>query len=297
MARTIFVSAPFQSKASRDLLEILSDAAAVVSGTLNDRIDVVRPDERTLVDKQRVLDYLRTVDAVVADLSGRNPNVLLEVGFAQALGKPLLLLARDPGEVPFDLQNNRVLIYERLSVGYLAPRLRDALSAVLKGPKSTATFTAPAPKGANGTVFVSYSHSDGEYLQRVLVHLRPLERAGLIDLWSDTKIRAGDQWRDEIRKALASARTVVLLVSADFLASDFIITDELPPLLVSAEERGTRIIPVIIKPSRFVRDPKLSRFQALNDPRAPMIRMSEGEREELYAKLAELIERDMQVGE
>ena len=74
----------------------------------------------------------------------------------------------------------------------------------------------------------------------------PLNRAGLIDVWNDTRLVAGDDWKHEVDLALASAAAAVLLVSADFLASDFIVDNELPPLLESAEAKGTRIIPVIV---------------------------------------------------
>ena len=127
----------------------------------------------------------------------------------------------------------------------------------------------------------------------MLVHLRPVERAGAINLWSDTKLRAGDRWREEIQKAINEAKVAVLLVSADFLASEFIVTNELPPLLATAEEKGVRVIPVIVKPSRFLRDESLNRFQALNDPKSPLIGMNEVEREEVYAKLAETIEVEL----
>ena len=95
-------------------------------------------------------------------------------------------------------------------------------------------------------VFISYSHKDRPWLDRLQVFLRPLERDGLIERWDDTRLRAGDGWHDEIRSAIASARVVVLLISADFLASDFIEREELPPLLAQAKQQGARIIPVII---------------------------------------------------
>jgi TIR domain len=55
-----------------------------------------------------------------------------------------------------------------------------------------------------------------------------LEKKGLIDPWVDTRISAGEKWKEEIRKALAQARAGVLLISADFVASNFIIDNELP---------------------------------------------------------------------
>ena len=62
---------------------------------------------------------------------------------------------------------------------------------------------------------------------------------------------------------------------------------------MAAEEKGTRIVPIIVKPSRFLRDKSLSRFRALNNPVQPVIRMDEAQREDLYARLAEIIEVDI----
>ncbi len=92
---------------------------------------------------------------------------------------------------------------------------------------------------ARTNVFISYSHKDKKWLERLQAHLKPLERAGLVDRWDDTRIEAGDEWRKEIRQALDAARVVVLLVSADFMASDFIAKDELPPLTWPLPKRTT----------------------------------------------------------
>ena len=144
------------------------------------------------------------------------------------------------------------------------------------------------PKGKN--IFISYSHRDKEYLNRLMVHLKPLQRQGLIDPWVDTRLMAGDKWKKEIESGLKKARVAVLLISADFLASDFIIENELPPLLQSAEAKGTLIIPVILKPCRFTREKNLQEFQAINQPDEPLSLVDENEREMVYDTIAQRIE-------
>lgn len=72
------------------------------------------------------------------------------------------------------------------------------------------------------TVFISYGHIDTEWLKRLQVHPKPLERKWSIELWSDKKIQPGSHWRDEIKDAITKARVAVLLVSADFIASEYI---------------------------------------------------------------------------
>jgi TIR domain len=135
-------------------------------------------------------------------------------------------------------------------------------------------------------VFVSYSHRDHEWLKRLQVHLRPLERRGLVEIWDDTKIRPGDEWRKEISVALDSAKVAILLISADFLASDFIAEDELPPLLAAAEKDGLLILPLILKASLFEETESLSKFQSVNPPSEPLINLLPGKQEECFVKLS-----------
>ncbi|HEU0087651.1 MAG TPA: DUF4062 domain-containing protein [Pseudonocardiaceae bacterium] len=138
-------------------------------------------------------------------------------------------------------------------------------------------------------IFISYSHHDRDWCDRLRVHLRPIERDGKVDLWDDTRIAAGQIWRDEIDAALDSAVVAVLLISPDFLASDFIMDNELPPLLTAAENRGCTILPLLVRPSLFTERPELNRFQTVNSNTQPLAAMSEVERDTVLVALAQRI--------
>src|SRR5262245_32663933 len=151
-------------------------------------------------------------------------------------------------------------------------------------------------KGRN-KVFISYSHRDGKWLKRLRTHLRELERRGLVELWDDTRIRPGSEWRKEIRDALDSARAAVLLVSADFIASDFIAENELPPLLSAAESDGVTILPLILSASLYEEIENLARFQSVNPPSKPLIELNKGEQERYLVELSKAVLRAVEGGE
>lgn len=132
-------------------------------------------------------------------------------------------------------------------------------------------------------VFISYSHSDKDFLNDIQRHYKPF--LSQIDYWDDTKIEPGQKWKEEIRLAIAKTKVAVLLVSTDFLGSDFIATNELPPLLTAAEREGAVILIVIVKPCLFEEFEELNQFQAMNPPNRPVSRMSMDEKEELLVNL------------
>jgi hypothetical protein len=140
-----------------------------------------------------------------------------------------------------------------------------------------------------GRVFISYSHADSEWLRRLRVHLRPLERMSIVDIFDDTTIQIGRRWKEEIETALASAKFAILLISADFLASDFIHENELPPLLSAAERDGAMIIPIIVSPCGFEQTESLARFQAANSPMNPLISVTKSEQEAVLARVANAV--------
>jgi TIR domain len=135
-------------------------------------------------------------------------------------------------------------------------------------------------------VFLSYCHIDRRWLDRVLVHLKPLEDDSQLEIWSDRRIDAGDKWRLEIADAVSKAKVAILIVSADFIASKFIRTEELPPLLKAAEEKGTIMMPLIASASRFEHTPSLAQFQAVNSPSRPLNGLPKAKQEEILLKLS-----------
>jgi hypothetical protein len=137
-------------------------------------------------------------------------------------------------------------------------------------------------------VFISYSHKDIRWLDRLRVHLKPIEREGIIDLWDDTKIAAGVHWKGAILEALETSKVAVLLISPDFLASDFIAEHELPTLLTQAAAGETAIIPIIVSPCLF-QETALSAFHAINSPKKPLSILSSSEREQILVNVAETI--------
>ncbi|HEX4962727.1 MAG TPA: toll/interleukin-1 receptor domain-containing protein [Thermoanaerobaculia bacterium] len=126
------------------------------------------------------------------------------------------------------------------------------------------------------TVFLSYSHQDRSWQERLTTMLAPLVRTGAIEFWWDGHISAGGPWREEIDGAMASARVAVLLVSAPFLASDFINTVELPYFVEAARRQHVTLLWVPVSPCLHEHTP-LAEIQAAHNPARPLNTLSEAE--------------------
>lgn len=145
------------------------------------------------------------------------------------------------------------------------------------------------PEQVRDMVFISYSHFDKEFLVDIQRHFKPF--LNKIEIWDDSKILPGKKWKDEIKKAIEHSKVAILLVTTDFLGSEFIASDELPPLLEAAEENGAVILIVILKPCLFEDFDKLNQFQTLNPPSRPIIKMDATEREETFVNLVRQTKR------
>lgn len=96
-------------------------------------------------------------------------------------------------------------------------------------------------------IFVSYSHTDTKQKERLLKHLTPLEAAADFDVWTDSRIKAGEKWLPAIEAALSGASVAILLITADFLGSDIVRQKEIPVILERREKEDLRLYPILAK--------------------------------------------------
>jgi chemotaxis protein histidine kinase CheA len=137
-------------------------------------------------------------------------------------------------------------------------------------------------------LFISYSRADREWVDRLKTMLAPLVRGDDFRLWDDSQIPPGARWQEEIARALTTARVAVLLVSADFLHSDYVNNKELPPLLRAAQEEGLVLLWVCVRHC-LVEDTPIHDFQAAIDPGRPLAALAPWEQDEALAKVAKAI--------
>jgi len=137
-------------------------------------------------------------------------------------------------------------------------------------------------------VFISYSHNDKKWREELEKHLKPYLRNRTITSWSDQQIRAGSQWEAEIESALTNSGIAVLLVTPDFLNSDFIHEKELGPLLKRPDQGGVKILWMPIRSSAYKQTP-LKNYQAIIDPAKPLAEMPRAKRDRAWVEICEKI--------
>ena len=160
---------------------------------------------------------------------------------------------------------------------------------------SLKTFGPILPKMPDSTkrVFLSYSHRNTHWLNRLRTHLSGLRRAKEIETWTDQEILPGAPWDKAIRDSMESADVFIILLSADFVASDYIWTVELPEILQKLKDNKAIVIPVLTEPHDFSGLSMLSSFEIIPKDKDEHLKAISlwANPEEALAKVAGLIRK------
>src|SRR5262249_40396171 len=118
-------------------------------------------------------------------------------------------------------------------------------------------------------IFCSYAHEDDTWRQKLETHMSPLKRQGLIFLWHDRQILAGQDWTKTIDTRLESASVILLLVSADFFASDYCYGIEMKRAMERESAGEARIIPILVR-EVYWKDAPFAHLQVLPTDARPL---------------------------
>jgi TIR domain len=140
-------------------------------------------------------------------------------------------------------------------------------------------------------LFISYSHVDSELVDRLRTHLTILERQNAVKVYDNKVLSAGQEWELALRVKLQQSDIVLCLISADYLASDFVF-QEISFAMELNVSRGARIIPVILRPCDWTSSP-LARFQALPTNARPVTQWQDQDEafQDIVRELRKVIQR------
>lgn len=173
-------------------------------------------------------------------MAGSNPKLELLLDKKAHLEQALIITYDE--EKKFALQRQ---------IKELEADIQKAKAEAKEQPSSNPVKTENNSDGAASTgkkIFFSYSQHDKTYLDQLLRHLSSLRRSGKVAPWNDADILPGEEWDDAIKTQLAQADIILLLISPDFLATDYIWNVEITTAMKRHEQGEARVIPVFIRP-------------------------------------------------
>lgn len=136
-------------------------------------------------------------------------------------------------------------------------------------------------------VFISYSHKDQEWFNKLQLMLAPVEAFHGIKVWDDKEIMPGTYWHDAIKVALSQTRVAICLISRNFINSSYITTNELKYFMEEAAKQNVRIFPIAISRVENSENP-LNEIQFVNNPAEPLNELSH---ETQHAVLSGMVDR------
>ncbi len=187
----------------------------------------------------------------------------------------------DPTGLGYAYENIAALIADNFQHVDMLVENRDELVGIASSSKKREAIAKPK-------IFISYSHKDTSYKDLILKHLSVLSAKNEVSVWSDREIQPGHDWYEEITKAISGSNVALLLISADYLASSFIIKEEIPRLLKRQESSNLMIIPIIIRPCPWRLVSFLSDLQMLPKDGVSLSSLTESE---LDKNIADIVER------
>lgn len=111
-------------------------------------------------------------------------------------------------------------------------------------------------------LFISYSHQDEKYKDQLTTHLSSLKRRGVVKEWHDRKLIPGEEWDKSIKQELLDSDIILLLISADFLASNYCYDIEIIKAMDRHQQGEAKVIPIIVRPCDW-KDLPFSKIQGL----------------------------------
>lgn len=143
-------------------------------------------------------------------------------------------------------------------------------------------------------IFISYSHTDKRWLDIVHPYFEPLEESHHAELWDDRRIQPGTRWRKEIAEVLGRAKIAILLVTQNFITSNFIKQQELPIILKAQRDRGLIIFWLAVK--KCTPEPSIEEFQCANNPNKPVNSLSGSSRDRELVEVAKRLKAAIESG-
>lgn len=123
-------------------------------------------------------------------------------------------------------------------------------------------------------IFISYSHKDQEWFNKLQLMLAPVEAFHGIKVWDDKEIMPGTYWHNAIKAALSQTKVAICLVSPNFINSSYITTNELSYFMKEAARQQVKIFPIAISHVEDAQNP-LREIQYVNNPAEPFDKMSD----------------------
>jgi TIR domain len=159
------------------------------------------------------------------------------------------------------------------------------------GPDNVIRGRFPKPVPGGWDIFISYCDRDRSYWDRIAIHLKPLNRQG-VRIYAYDVLEAGTVISREAQSALLTSVVAVLLISADYLASD-LVECELPDLLDQAEKRGTRILWILAGRCDLSDMNRLTKYRQVSPRASPLNRMKAPKQDDIFVELLKAIKKEL----